>query len=734
MSGIMQPLIFSISSWIKMKKIFVFLLFLFFLLGCKKEDLKPSWDTDMLLPLAFSDLTIQQLITDSICKINTDSSISLVYQTDLASLILDTIVKIPDTNYQYAVSLNKIALNPYNFNYRVSMGDIANKDKDENGSSGTIYTTIMTAHNTGQPTTIQSFGPYNFDTIEINTGNYFKYIYIRHATLEVTINNQLPVPLSNIQFELKKQSTQEILISDGFAFIEPQTQQTRTATLNNVILDSLLMASITVSSPGSSIPITIDTSQSTTTTITIKDLQIDSAIARFPSQEILKYNQNLILNLSDSVQITEAWIRQGNLKLDFYNTIKQNIHINFSLPAAIKNGQPFTMNVTIPASDGVNLSHTSAVADFSGYKVKFRGLHEFEVIQGDLNNNNYIDPDTVNALYYNLRASIDSTGEFITLTKNDSITAICRFENVIPDYIKGFFGYKEVSFDSIVAYNFIKNLQVQNLHFEQANFSLSVENQIGTNAQAYIEQLKAQNTQNNREELLQGSVMQTPFMLTKPIDPLTTTIDVAPTFSSFSINSQNSNIHDLISILPNQLDYSFRIKMNDGQPLPLPTNANDFIYYGDQLKLKLNAEVPLTFYADNLVLCDTVVPNFSNVKIDQINYGCIIIQSSNFFPFDINVCIYMLNENKEVYDSLHTLPIIIHAGLINPNTLKVNTPSTNKNTLPLSNIKLQHFFDAKYLLFKAIFNTRPASSHVKIYDYYNLNLKLIGDFNYHIQK
>jgi len=717
-----------------MKNTIVFFIFLFFLSACKKDELKPSWDSDMLLPLAFSNLGIHHLIADSICQVNADSSISLVYQTDLASLILDTIVKIPDSSYQYTVSLNKIALNPYSFNYRVSMGDIANKDKEDNGPSSPIYTTIMTAHNTGQPTPIQSFGPYQFDTIEINTGNYFKYIYIRQATLEITINNQLPVPLSNIQFELKKQSTQEVLINDGFTLIAPQTQQTRTATLSNIVLDSLLMASITVSSPGSNIPITIDTSQSTTATITIKDLQIDSAVARFPSQEILKYNQNLILNLPDSVQITEAWIKQGNLKLDFYNTIKQNIHINFSLPAAQKNGQPFTMNVTIPASDGIHLSHSSAVADFTGYKVKFRGLHEFEVIQGDLNNNNQIDADTVNALYYNLRASIDSTGEFITLTKNDSISAICQFENVIPDYIKGFFGYKEVTFDSTIAYNFIKNLQVQNLHFQQANFSFSIENQIGTNAHAYIQQLIAKNTQTNNDVLLQGTVLQTPLMLIKPTDPITTNVDVVPATSSFSVNSQNSNIQDLISILPNQLTYSFRIKMNEGQLLPSPTTANDFIYYGDQLKLKLNAEVPLSFYAENLVLCDTVIPNFSNVQINQINYGNIILQSSNYFPIDMNVTIYMLNENKELYDSLHTIPINIHAGTINPTTHKVNIPCSDKNTIPLSNLKLQHLFNAKYLVFKANFNTKPNSSHVKIYDYYTVIFKLIGDFNYHIQK
>lgn len=729
----MQPTKHIFTSLLPMKSKLVFLFVILFV-ACKKDDLKPSWDSDMLLPLAFSTISINDILADSIRQVNSDSSISLIYQSDLASITLDTIAKIPDSSFQYTVSLNKIALNPYHFDYRVSMGDIANKDKEINGSSSATYTAIMTAHNTGQPTTIASFGPYNFDSVEINTGNYFKYIYVRQATIEITINNQLPVPLSNIQYKLTKQDTNEVLINDYFNMILPNSQQTKTAMLTNMVLDSLLLAAITVSSPGSTIPITIDTSQSATATITIKDLLIDSAVARFPSQEILNYNQNLIFNIPDSVQITEAWIRQGHLKLDFYNTIKQNIHLNFSLPAALKNGQPFAINITIPASDGLNLSHVSALADFTGYKVKFRGLHDFEAVQGDINNNNYVDPDTVNALYYNLRASIDSTGEFITLTKNDSISATCKFENIIPDYIKGFFGYKEIVYDSTIDYTLIKNLQVDELHFQQANFSISLENQIGTTAKAYVNNLKATNTGNNRNEVLQGSILQTPFSLSKPSDPLSTSIDVVPTLSTFSINSQNSNIQDLISILPNKLDFSLKMKVNDGLTLPYPALANDFVYYGDKVKAKLNVEVPWSFYANNLVLCDTVQPTFSNVNLDHINYGSIILNTSNYYPIDLSVTIYMLDENKAIYDSLHTTPVLIHAGLVNATTQKVNVPRTDKNTLPLSKPKLQHFLDSKYLIFKAVFNTKPTSSHIKIYDYYTISLKLIGDFNYHIQK
>jgi hypothetical protein len=516
--------------------------------------------------------------------------------------------------------------------------------------------------------------------------------------------------------------------------IPPNSQQTRSAQLNNIALDSLLTAAVTLSSPGSGVPVVIDTSQKATATITIKDLQIDSAVARFPSQQLLQYNNTLIFSLPDSTQITEAWMRQGMLSLDFYNTIKQNVHLSFSLPGATKNGQPFQLNVTIPASDGYTPSHISTQADVSGYTFLFRGINAFETIHGDLNGNGHIDADTVNSLYYSLQASIDSTGQFITLTKNDSITAHCKFQNLIPDYVKGFFGYKQVSLDSTINYTLLSNLNVNQLHFEQANFSITLENQIGTTAKAYIQHLTAKNTHQNQQISLQGTVMQTPFILTKPIDPHSTSIDVVPTLSNFSVNSQNSNIQDLISILPNQIDYGFNIRLNEGVSMPTPAAANDFVYYGDKISAKLNVEIPLSFYANNLVLCDTVQPNFSKVNINQINSGNLVLHSSNLYPIDINVKMYLLDENKQVYDSLHVLPVIILAGIVNPSIQRVINPRLDKNIIPASHSKLESFFKAKYIVFKAAFNTKPVSTHIKIYDSYTLLLKLVGDFNYTIQK
>lgn len=711
-------------------KRFVYFFILLTLFSCKKDDIKPSWDTDILVPLVFSNLDIHNLIPDSLYQVNNDQTISLVYQTKLPRFVLDTIIQLKDTSFYYSASLNNLSLNTFSYSYRVSMGSIALKDKEQNGSSSPIYTAIMTAHNTGQPTQLQSFGPYQYDSIKVDMGNYFKYIYINEATLEISINNQLPIALTNIAFTLQKSSTQEVLINDAFQVIPPNTQQTRSVTLTNVVLDSLLLAFFTVSSPGTMMPVVIDTNQSATATVSIKNLQIDSAVARFPAQELVKYNDVLRFSLPDNMQISELWIRSGIMELEFFNTISQNMHLNFSLPAAKKNGQPLQLQITLPASNGQTASHVQTQVDLSQYRIKFRGIHEFEVIQGDLNNNQFIDPDTVNALYYRLSASIDSTGQFVTLTKNDSVSAKCRFLNLTPDYIKGFFGYKEVSIDSNIAISMFKNIESYGLHFDQARFSLTLENQIGTTAKAYIQELTAKNTQQNVSTSLQGSVLTTPLTIVKPIDPANTQIDVVPTINTLQISHQNSNINDLISLLPNHLTYAFKLKLNDQIPLPSPASASDFLYYGDGIAASLNVEVPLSFTANKLQLIDTVEVSLGKVDVKNIQYGSIIVHSKNYFPIEAEVSIYALDSNKVMYDSLHTIPITINAGIINSQTDKVDKPSLAKNNLPFTPEKLKRILNARYFLIKANFRTLPTNQHVKIYSDYLLNIKLVGDFNY----
>ncbi|NNM94426.1 MAG: hypothetical protein HKL88_03060 [Bacteroidia bacterium] len=73
-----------------------------FLFGCRKNA---SWNTQLMVPLVNTSMSIGNLVTDSLVHKNPDSSVTLVYNGSLYNLNTDTLIKIPDTtiNYYYPI-------------------------------------------------------------------------------------------------------------------------------------------------------------------------------------------------------------------------------------------------------------------------------------------------------------------------------------------------------------------------------------------------------------------------------------------------------------------------------------------------------------------------------------------------------------------------------------------------------------------------------------------------------
>ena len=72
-----------------MKKLLLFTLTSILLFSCKHELEKPTWDVDMIVPIAHSEMDINNIIPDSTNIINEDIEgfISLVYQESLLNLV-----------------------------------------------------------------------------------------------------------------------------------------------------------------------------------------------------------------------------------------------------------------------------------------------------------------------------------------------------------------------------------------------------------------------------------------------------------------------------------------------------------------------------------------------------------------------------------------------------------------------------------------------------------------------
>ena len=100
-----------------MRFLFAILVVLVVSFSCRKAMEKPNWDVDVLSPLVNTTLTLNDLLPDSILQVNPDTSLKLVYSTDVFNINTDSLFRIPDTTIieTYAVPLNIIAPPGYSF-------------------------------------------------------------------------------------------------------------------------------------------------------------------------------------------------------------------------------------------------------------------------------------------------------------------------------------------------------------------------------------------------------------------------------------------------------------------------------------------------------------------------------------------------------------------------------------------------------------------------------------------
>ena len=79
------------------------------MLSCKKHE-SVSWNNELLFPILNSNLNINSLLPDSLLKVNSDSSLKIVYEYPIYNFAVNSLYNIPDTtiysNYVTSFSVN----------------------------------------------------------------------------------------------------------------------------------------------------------------------------------------------------------------------------------------------------------------------------------------------------------------------------------------------------------------------------------------------------------------------------------------------------------------------------------------------------------------------------------------------------------------------------------------------------------------------------------------------------
>jgi hypothetical protein len=695
----------------KMRRNSLLLLLLIVVLGasCKfkvKDGL--NWDQNLVAPLLKSRVGLEDALKDTtVVQTNSDNSLTVVFRDTLVSLSLADYLVVPDTTYAAKITLSTIKLATDTLTQDITMGQIL-RQLCEDGQA------IACSLYQQQGQTILFMPPLSnlsSDDVPIDASQFFDEADLLTGWMVVEIENQLPLTIDNVTFHLRNAGLlTDTLVRRTLSNITPGSTRKDSADLAGKTVESAMAAKLEDIDIAGGGGFQMDTNAFLRLRIIVKDLTASRATAVFPAQRVLDDYSRINYRFDNGVEITRIKSKTGFLRLDAISTLQDTIEFTYSLPTAIKNGQPVRIQDRLVPD--LNSGFATAHIDFE--------LDDYYI---DMTLNG----DSVNLFPYHLIGDLLYSGRKNTMDLSDSIDINYGLEGIVPAYIEGYLGQSTFNFKDTINFGFFNSILGGTLDLRDPKVKMTIDNSIGVDGELTVRQMDAINNRTGQTVGLTGALMSAPTEVRGPRLP-----NVGQTISTpIVLNQNNSNIRPFISLLPDEIRFDMDVLVNkNGNPALHDNFATD----QSKIAAYLDIEVPLDGITNNLWLQDTLDLDVSNTTLPKgVEDGKLKLVGSNQFPFEARVQVLFTDQSGIVFDSLfRSGPAFLPAGQVNSNGY-VDTPGQGEL---IAEFDQPRFTMLKQRGAKAIMrfwlNTQPANQHVKVYTTYGIDFYLVGDFRYHI--
>ena len=668
---------------------FIILILALIFSSCKHELETPSWDVDLITPVANTNVSIDQIvIEDSLIEIQTNDSglVSLFYQSNLDDIDFDSLINIDMIVPGKTERLDSINFDNINISDTISLGELVSTIP----LGSILFPNGSTASIPYLPNVISS------DTFNVNASDYFETMILSDGYLFFEITNNLPTDISNVSVSLVNSSNLNNIAAFNFPLISSGTSAKDSLSLAGLSIDKNIEAIINnIDVNASNGNITVNYSDNLISKISLKNLQITEATAFFPQQELSREITETTFDLGDA-QITEIGIKTGLVKISLVSTIPDTGRIIYNIPSLKKNGVPFSTEKIVPTT--ISGESTDYIFDFQDYVLDLTGK------DGRLGG------DTINTIYSELITYIDSTGELVTLNQQDSFYYYTEFI-FSPEYALGYLGTDTVEFGpEIIENNIFNNIIGGNIDLNNTNLSVEIDNYFGADANLVFTNLTAENS--NTGEISTPSVDEdgNNFIGHEYNINRATLINLANSDIQSSTTSIRLNADEMLSILPDKITTSLNVYLNpNGQ-----SSTPDFIFPDYPLDASIELEVPLNIIANNLHLRDT-----TDVDIEQnedVEVEKVFLKVENGFPIDCNIKMILLDKNQNILDTLFKNQSIT-SGLLQNNLVV-------EKSINILETSALNFEEINNIIFDVKFNTDDVNNHVSIYNDYTIDFLL----------
>ena len=680
------------------------------LAGCKKDEVT-NWQTELLLPIAQSTLTLQDLVDDE-SLVEGDSLLHISFNSTLYNFNLaDQVLDIPDTFIGTRFSLDSINWPQQRLVESITLGAFAREMQlSSDPAVALLGGLLLSGH--GTTSVIPGFNNLTVPPEVFDAQGFFEEADLSRGFIDLSITNEFPIPFTNVQFQLKDNVSGVVLASTTIDTIHPFGSAWRRFNVSGqTVHNSFQFEVLNIETPGSgSNVVPIDTTDFLEVRIRIWGLSANRIIAQFPTIDVVSVTEEITQDLGD-VQLTYIDAKRGDLRIFITSSVDEALNMTYVLEGAYdKNGNPLVVTKRIPAAPPGGTSTIDESFDLTGYSISLTGS----------------DGTKFNTYTQTVSATIDSSGITRTITSDDSLQIRYELNNIFPNYMKGYIGQHQIAIGpETTSFSLDNILNDADVEFEAVDMNLIIRNELGVNGTIKINDLDATNDATTIG--LTSSQFAQPITIDAASDfPLTSAITTVP------LNSSNSNITDVINLKPDQFTYELDIDINpNGNDL----RYQDFAYFDNGLQIDLEVDVPLSVTASSLVLTDTVdfTLGSSLDDIDALESGTLNLIAYNGYPFRGITQAIVLDDNGSILDTL-LFDDLIEAGLLDANC-KVNEAARTKLAIDLDSDRVDKIRNAKRAILKVDFSTYSSNAtcngqYLKLYKDYQIELKLTGKFNY----
>ena len=680
----------------------IFTLFGLSLFSCRKVFDSAKWAPEIAFPIAYTSLTIDNLLADT-ANLKKDSAgfYSVVYKQKLDSLSLDVLKPFNAPPFFQNFKLDSLRLEVPSIIQSFTLGQIAdtliaNKDSTSLLGLGLRFldgkplSALEAITRTDLPPTLE----FPLGQIPISLNQFFQSANIRSGQMVITFTNKLPLKVIGLDYEFLNSTTNSVLVSEQGLTINVNSSVTKTYDLAGKSVDGNLNVNIpklvleTVSTA------IINLSDGLEVSVAFKNLQVESATAVFPDQDVIVDNQSPALENMGDLELKEAIIEDGGLVMDVTSTIQDSIFITCRMPKTTQNGIPLLFEGVVPPATSGNNTVIRLEASMKDYTINLSS-----------------GPDYFNRFVYEFKARVKKTGKIVSLNLKDSIVVNVRLNDVRPRYVRGYLGSIDTSFASSLTTDIFSKIQAQRIEPEQVKISLNVENGLGLNGNVNLKTLKATNAKSESVAAIDPDFIGKDFTVNAATNPPFKVVNTSLT------SGNNSNLPQLVSILPNKLDYLVDVKVGG-----LPKDTNSFVFNTSKLKPELHIEMPLKVSVLGLVLKDTLDINPAELGLETKG-GALKLLAYNGFPFSASIKTTFYGGEGDVVVLRGNQAM--QAAEVDPVSGRVSAVKYSKIELPYDASQLSNISKSKKVIIEAQFNT-PTDQKVKLYADYHTQLTLTG--------